>query len=133
MVGGLGQCAVHPTVAAVEICERCGSFACGECVQFTNTSPSQTLCAACYGRYGGKASTRATVALVLGIVGISSCWLLGVPGFILAVQELAAIERGESPERGRNLAQGAWYLGLIQFGLIALGLVIFVFVTLSRM
>ena len=119
-------------MSAVEICERCGSFACGECVQFTNTSPSQTLCAACYGRYGGKASTRATTALVLGIVGISSCWLIGVPAFILGQQELAAIERRESPERGRNLAQGAYYLGLIQLGLIALAVVMFVLVTLFK-
>ena len=69
---------------------------------------------------------------MLGIVGVSSCWLIGVPAFFLGQQELAAIDRGEAPERGRNLAQGAFYLGLIQLGLIALAVVILVLVTLFK-
>lgn len=126
----LGQCALHPEVAAIEICTRCGAFACGDCVEFTETVPSQTLCTTCYSRYfSQKASQRAVAGLVLGLVGISTCWLLGLAAWILGQQELEAIDRGEAPEKGRNLASGAKWLGLIQLGLIILaalvGLVVY--------
>lgn len=122
---GLGQCALHPEVPAVEICERCGAFACGNCVEFTQGVPSQTLCSTCHSRYfSQKASQRAVAGLVLGLVGISMCWVLGIVAWILGQQELEAIDRCEAPEQGRNLATGAKWLGLIQLGLMVLAAVI---------
>lgn len=111
----LGNCAIHPDVPAAQTCERCGAFACASCLEVTDTEPQQTLCANCYRNYfGEKASQRAVLALVLSVVGISMfCLFLGIPGWVLAEQELAAIDRGEAPMKGRNLALGAKWLGII--------------------
>jgi hypothetical protein len=114
-----GFCAAHPSVGTDQTCERCGTFVCGECIELTATEPEQLLCRPCFTRYvGAKASTRAVTALVLAVVGIGGCWILGLPAWLLAEQELGAIERNESPGKGRNLALGAKYLGLIQLGLM---------------
>lgn len=117
----LGSCAVHAGVEAVVTCERCGAFACAECMHLTDTVPSQTLCTACFQRFfGEKASGRAVLALVLGIIGISGCFILGLPTLWLASVELAAIERGEAPAKGRNLALGARWLAIAQFVILGL-------------
>ena len=47
---------------------------------------------------------------------------LGVPGWVLAEQELSAIERGEAPMKGRNLALGAKWLGIITTGVTVLAI-----------
>lgn len=111
----LGNCANHPDVPAAQTCERCGAFACANCLEITDTEPQQTLCANCFRTYfGAKASSRAVLAIVLAFLGLSMfCVFLGVPGWVLAEQELAAIERGEAPMKGRNLALGAKWLGII--------------------
>jgi hypothetical protein len=114
-------CVVHPTVRAAITCHRCGSFACSECLQFHE---STEYCAACYEReFGGKASSRAVTALVLAIVGLNCLWPLGIVSLIMGNQELAAIERGESPAKGRSLAKGAVILGWIGIGLTAVAVV----------
>ncbi len=43
---------------------------------------------------------------------------LGIPAVILGNMELAAIERGESPAKGRSLAKGARILGWIEIGVL---------------
>jgi len=56
------------------------------------------------------ASTMATVALVLGLAS----WVVGglltaIPGLIIGMMEMSAIDRGESPAAGRTFAQvGFW-------------------------
>jgi hypothetical protein len=121
----LGACAVHPERPAVETCERCGAFACHECVQFTDTHPQQTLCAPCHQRYfGASASSRSVTALVLALISINMCWPLGIVGWVLGEQEIAAIDRGEAPMKGRNLAVGAKWVGMFTTLLSAISLVI---------
>lgn len=129
----LGACAVHPDRPAVETCERCGAFACGECVQITDTHPQQTLCAPCHSRYfGANASSRSVTALVLALISINMCWPLGVAGWILGEQELAAIDRGEAPMKGRNLAVGAKWIGIFTTVLTVLAIGIGVIFVLSE-
>lgn len=41
-------CAVHPEHPAVQVCPRCGSFACAECLR--EALPEEPLCAACRAR-----------------------------------------------------------------------------------
>lgn len=82
-----------------------------------------------YGAYGpqpaaqGSASSRAVTALVLAILSWVACsCVTGVPAFFLARSELAAIERGESPYAGKQLAQAAYWIGLVN--VVIMGLVI---------
>ena len=111
------MCARHPAVAAVEICARCGAFVCPSCLELRENA---VLCTACHERYAGKASGRAIASLVLGIIGINCGLLPGLIGLVLAYQELAAIERGESPEAGRSIAVGGKIIGFINLGLLVL-------------
>ena len=114
-------CVVHPTVRAAITCGRCGSFACVDCLQFHE---STEYCASCYEReFGGKASSRAVTSLVLALVGLNCLWPLGIVSIIMAQQEIAAIDRGESPSKGRSLAKGAMIIGWIDVGLTALAVV----------
>jgi hypothetical protein len=112
------RCATHPDVAAVEICQRCGAFVCGTCLELQG---AEVLCANCFARQGGKkASGRAVASLVLGIVGLNCGFVWGVVGLVLAYQELGAIARGEAPAVGRNLAKGGQILGWINVVILAL-------------
>ena len=112
-------CATHPTVAAVDACERCGSYVCGECLEFTNDA---VRCKDCFARDRQKPSNRAIWALVLSVVGIQCGLLPGIAGLILGTQELAAIERGEAPTSGKSLARGAQIIGAIDVGLLIIAL-----------
>ncbi len=42
---GQARCARHPQVEAIEVCSRCGAFACTRCT--TRTGEGQPICAAC--------------------------------------------------------------------------------------
>ncbi len=122
------RCAKHPDRQAVENCERCGAFVCAECLELT---PEGNRCNNCYERVTKeKPSTRAISALVFAIVGLNCCLLPGVIGLVLGTAELAAIERGEAPAAGRNLARGGQIVGGISavlFGLAVIGGLIFAF------
>jgi hypothetical protein len=114
-------CVVHPTVRAAITCHRCGSFACSECLQFHE---STEYCASCYEReFGGKASSRAVTSLVLALVGLNCLWPLGIAAIVMGNQEITAIDRGESPPKGRSLAKGAVIIGWVDVGLTALAVV----------
>src|SRR5579871_2573564 len=106
------MCAQHPTVAAVEICNRCGAFTCVECVQWRSDQP---LCQACSRRtwFGQDAGLMALVSAGLGFLGLG-CGPLGGVAVILGGSELGMIASGRSPKGGRRLA-------LIGMGLGALG------------
>ncbi len=129
------RCALHPATAAVDICQRCGGFVCGECLELQG---SDVFCQNCFQRSGGggKASGRAVASLVLGILGIQCGLLPGVVALFLAQQELAAIDRGESPAAGKGLAKGGLILGWISVGLlvavILVAIGVAVFATIDR-
>ncbi len=117
------RCALHAQTGAVDICQRCGSFVCGECLELQG---SDVFCTSCFARAGGggKASSRAVAALVLGILGIQCGLIPGIVGLVLATQELAAIEAGQSPAAGKGMATGGKILGWISVVLLGLVAVI---------
>jgi hypothetical protein len=74
------------------------------------------FCADCFPKVSKKSphSTRATMALVCGLLSATAfCLVLSPAAVILGHLELAAINRGESPHSGRNLAMGGLILGYI--------------------
>ena len=134
------SCGKHPGVAAVEICTRCGTFLCAECVEYFNeVTPA---CASCLPLLaGGPASARARVSPVLSTVGLGglvagfvvrgrpglaiwalSC-LLGFAGIAFGVQELRLIRENQAGTRGRRWA----ITGLVVGSLFALGFAALVF------
>jgi hypothetical protein len=86
-----------------------------------------TYCQDCFPKVSKKSehSTRATAALVCGIIGLNACIFLAVPAIVLGHMEIAAIDRGESPFAGRNLAKGGMILGYIGTALSVLLVLIF--------
>ena len=66
-------------------------------------------------------NSKATMALVLGVLGLICCNLLGPFAWIMANNELKAIDAGQVSETNRGMAQVAKILGII--GTIFLGLV----------
>ena len=124
MVAEGARCASHPSSDAVDTCARCGSYVCAGCMEIEKWD---TYCADCYARVGTKspASTRATSALVLALIAVSGCVPLALPALVLGHLELSAIDRGESMPGGRNLAQGAVWVGWFVVALSALALLFF--------
>lgn len=73
-------------------------------------------------------SSRGTISLVLGILGLLCCALLGPVAWYLGSQELKAIAAGESPATGEGVAKAGMILGIIGSVLLILGLIwVFVF------
>ncbi len=67
-------------------------------------------------------------ALGLAVASFVACGCVaGIPAFVMARAELAAIERGESPANGKPLATVAFFLGLFNIivsALLVLGYVL---------
>ena len=68
-----------------------------------------------------KASSLATTALILSIVGIFCCGIASIIGIILGVIELGKINKGESSEKGRGYAKAAIIIGV---AMIAIGVIV---------
>ena len=106
------HCALHPSTVAVEVCGRCGTFLCADCLNLADDVP---LCDECHRlRTRTKPSGRAIAALLLGVVGVS-CFVIptGLIGWILAVQERQAIDAGQAPPSGLGLTTAAKVMGVI--------------------
>jgi hypothetical protein len=69
----------------------------------------------------GGPSSRATTALVLGILGLLCCGLLGIPAIIVGKQEMNNIDQGLAPVEGRGLAQAGFILGIVSLALWVVG------------
>ena len=67
-------------------------------------------------------SSKATTALVLGVLGLICCNVLGPFAWVMANNELKAIDAGQIAETNRGMAQVAKILGII--GTVFLGLVV---------
>lgn len=65
-------------------------------------------------------SSRATTALVLGIVGIVCCQLCGPFAWWMGKQEIDAIRAGSVPASNEGMAKAGMILGIV--GTILLGL-----------
>lgn len=146
------HCGAHPAIAAVEICSRCGTFLCGECVEyFEEVTP---CCAACLPLMrGGAASMRARLAPAIALAGLVA-FLLGflVPGragialwgsslplgfsaLAFSVQELRLIRDGQAGSRGRRWARVGFGLSVgyaILVVLLVLSFVLFTYRQLDR-
>ena len=124
MASSSRRCANHPETAAVELCSRCGSFVCGECLEYTKAEPPVPLCTACARReLALRGPGRARVALALGLLGlVTFCVPLGAVAFALAQLELRAIGRGEVREQVRPLARAARVVGVLAVAAFVLGL-----------
>jgi hypothetical protein len=68
MVPAGARCATHASVAAVDLCQRCGRFLCGECVELVG---EDAYCADCAARVNVPASKLARAGLI--VTGVS--WL----------------------------------------------------------
>ena len=109
------RCSRHPAAPAVDVCQRCGAFVCGECV---NIRAEDIYCPACVPFLDRPASPRSARALISALVGpvvlLTSGFgptparLLGAPLFLLAsaialallLQERAARHRKQAPAKG---------------------------------
>ena len=67
-------------------------------------------------------SSKATMALVFGVLGIICCGLLAPVAWYLANEELKSIDMGRLPDSNRGMAQVAKILGIIGTILLGLGL-----------
>src|SRR5688500_17288839 len=106
------HCGNHPEVVAVDMCVRCGSFVCGECLELIGEEP---FCLPCYGRRDvtGRASTRATLALIIGAFSLFCGAPLGIVTLLLVWRERKAIERGAAPLSSRSFIKVARILGWV--------------------
>lgn len=116
-------CPRHAGVLAVDVCERCGRFVCGDCVSFRG---EKTWCSEC-ALQPASASRRATAALIVALAGCFFCLPLSLLAIALGRVEQLAIERGEAPREGLGRARWALRLGVLQvvlFTLTLLGLIV---------
>ncbi|MBL8941343.1 MAG: DUF4190 domain-containing protein [Archangium sp.] len=115
-------CPRHPSALAVDMCERCGRFVCGDCAVLKG---EKTWCAEC-AAVPHTASARATLALVLGLSGFLFCGPLSIAAIAVGLVEQRAIERRETPVEGLTRARWAVRLGVLQIALVMLLVVSFV-------
>jgi hypothetical protein len=126
------RCAKHPAVAAVDTCQRCGAFVCGEC---TNIRDEDVYCADCVKLLDRRIPSRAPGALALTIGALFSQVVAALlpfgfylGAFVLVGGSAIALalmlrERGDGDPRARKLTYRLAWAALAFNGLIAIGLV----------
>ena len=67
-------------------------------------------------------SSKAVIALIIGILGIACCGLLAPVAWYLANEEVKGIDAGRLSEANRGMAQAAKILGIIGSILLVVGL-----------
>lgn len=115
-------CPRHAAALAVDVCERCGRFVCGDCAVLKG---EKTWCSEC-AAVPHTASARATLALVLGVAGFLLCGPVSIAAIALGLVEQRSIERRETPVEGLARARWAVRLGVLQIALVMLTVVLFV-------
>ncbi|MFL5318708.1 MAG: DUF4190 domain-containing protein [Myxococcaceae bacterium] len=129
-VAATARCAVHPDAPAVELCQRCGNFVCGDCLELVEGVP---YCTSCFKRsVSGSASKQAVAALVFSIIGLNCGFLPGIAGLVLGMRELRAIELNQSPAAGKSVAKAARTIGVINIVLLGLAVVGFLIWRVGR-
>lgn len=83
------HCASHPSVIAVDTCQRCGRFVCGDCVTLER---DETYCAECAPK--AKQRTKAVVVTALVASALSVACLPLVTAMVMnpAIRRLAHFE-----------------------------------------
>jgi len=115
-------CPRHDGVLAVDLCERCGAFVCGDCLVLHQ---GRTLCTPCSLAPLGP-SRRATASVVLAVLGWLLCPPLTLVAVSLAWAEQAAIERREASVEGQPRLRLA--LGFAGVQIVVVGLLMVAFV-----
>ncbi len=136
----------------MEICSRCGTFLCGDCVEyFREETPA---CARCLPHLvGSPASSRARSSPLLSLLGLTGLlagflvqgrrglvvWgvsaVLGFAGLALGAQELRLIRAGQAGTRGRRWARLGLGLGAlfgVGFGLLLASFGYFIYRSYGR-
>jgi hypothetical protein len=130
-------CARHPAAPAVEVCTRCGAFACAACTDYVDAfTPVCAPCAALLAR--GRPSWRSRLgvwACALGLLGMLVglwapgrlgllCWLAfgptGLVGLGLSLFELRRLRRAEAPPGLARLPRLGRALGVAHLALVVL-------------
>ena len=119
MIPSGARCGAHAEVAAVDVCQRCGRFLCGDCVELLD---EEVYCAECAARVNlppsllAKAAPAAAgfawlafAAATLGLRGPLSFFVLVVvpaptarAALAMALVEWRRIKASASPARGRR-------------------------------
>jgi hypothetical protein len=68
-------------------------------------------------------ASQATLALVLGILGIVVCQVLAPAAWVIGNNELKAIDAGRRPPENRGNANAGKILGIVGSVLLGLGLI----------
>jgi len=68
--------------------------------------------------------SQATLALVLGIIGIVACQVLGPFAWYVGQKELQAIDAGKRPPENRSTANAGKILGIITTVLLGIGILV---------
>ncbi len=71
-----------------------------------------------------QTSSKATTALILGIVGLVVCSLVGIAALVVGNQAKQEIDASGGQLEGRGLAVAGIVMGWIAIGLMIIGLVI---------
>ena len=145
MVPAGARCATHAEVAAVDVCQRCGKFLCGDCIELVS---DDSFCADCAARVTVGASRLAKAGLITAGVswlcfgafalGVRSppftLLLVAVPGpgalaaLVIALIEWRRMKAGLAPAKGRPWVIAttavAAPLFLLALALLAFGLFI---------
>ena len=66
-------------------------------------------------------SSRPTIALVLGILGVVCCGLVAPVAWFMGSAELKAIRAGSAPAAGEGLAKAGMILGIVGTVLLLVG------------
>lgn len=118
MIPSGARCGTHGAVAAVDLCQRCGRFLCGDCVELVR---DEVYCADCAARLDLPPGLLAKSALLMTLGAYSAAALLAfapsplafvglviVPGpvalaaLVVAIIEWRRIKGGRAPYRGRR-------------------------------
>jgi hypothetical protein len=75
-------------------------------------------------RYGAPNSGKAIAALICGIVGLTSCGLVGIVAIVLGNQALREIAASGGRVEGEGLARAGVVMGWISVALMALGVAV---------
>ncbi len=140
------RCAQHEKAAAVEVCIRCGTFLCSECLELFGDEPYCLRCLELVTRtpesarsvvaaaLSGAAAWLGGVLFLFGTLqlaasrgtfffGVAVPFLVpGLFGFALGRSERERLLRGEVPPRSAVYANAAVLLGTLDLALLVLAL-----------
>jgi hypothetical protein len=77
---------------------------------------------------GQLAKHRGELLLVFSLLGWFVCSIFAIVAWVMANQDLAAMDAGQMDSSGRGLTQAGKIISMIHLGLIALGIMVFLLI-----